>query len=99
MHEQYSNPSRQQQQRQFAVLKRQKQQQQDQDSHRRPPMPLTKSVPFLTSQPEMSWLKAVAPENMEYCGSRRSCAILFFMIGVVAILDKEKNGVRLLVCC
>ena len=61
-------------------------------------MPLTKLIPLLTFQPEMFWLKAVAPSNMPLCESRKSGAILLFMIGVVAmILDKQKNGVRLLV--
>ena len=66
------------------------------DSHS--PMPLTNSVPLLTSQSEMSWLKAVALINIKPCESRQSIVVLLLlMIGVVAILDKEKNGVRLLV--
>ena len=47
----------QQKQRQCAKLKRQKQRE-DQDSHS--PKPLTNAVPLLTSQLEMSWLKADA---------------------------------------
>ena len=61
-------------------------------------MPLTNEVPLLTSQPEISWLKAVAPLNMTPCESRRSGSILLLIIGVVAIvLDKQKNRVRPLV--
>ena len=67
-------------------------QQEDQDS--RTPMSLTRLPALLTSQSEMSWLKAVAPENMPFCESRRSGDVLLLMIGVVAILDKDKNGVR-----
>ena len=44
----------------------------------------------------MSWLKAFAPKNMYSCESMRSGTILFFKIGVVAmILDKQKKCVRL----
>ena len=80
-----------QQQQQCAGLKRRKQQEY-QDSHS--PKALTKSIPLLTSQPEMSWLNLWV-ESMPRCESRRSGAILFLMIGVVVILDKEKKCVRL----
>ena len=82
-------------QRQRAQIKRRKQRE-DQDSHS--PKPLTKLVPLLTSHLKVSsWLKAVAPVNMEFCESRKSGATLLLMIGVVAILDKDKNCVRLLI--
>ena len=58
MHEQYSNPSRTAT---TATMRRRAQeakQQEDQDS--RTPMSLTRLPALLTSQSEMSWLKAVA---------------------------------------
>ena len=60
---------------------------------------LTNLVPLLTSQLEMSWLKANAKANMKLCESRRIGDVLLLMIAVVAILDKDKNCVRLLVWC
>ena len=61
-------------------------------------MPLTNSVPLLTSQPLISWLKDLAKRNILVCGSRGSRAILILVItSIVAMIleEKQMNGVRL----
>ena len=92
-----------QQQRQWSELMSRKQQE-DQDSHS--PMPLTKPVPLLTSQLEMSWLKLVASVNMIPCESRRSgtssdigqrkewCEIFGLMMTMSMIIIKNTRTIQ-----
>ena len=67
-----------QQQRQSAKLKKRQKNEKIQESYSS--IPLTKSIPLVTFQPEISWLKAIAPSKKYPCESRRSGSILLLII-------------------